>query len=154
MEEPNEVIDTNYIEKLEKHIESTKSNIKYSIDRFDILIIAICSGGLVFSLNFVKNILVSKVGCDFILVKISWISFGLSIIINLFSQVTSYIANDLELKITRSIIKQEKKKIEINLDKQEKNKNIMNNLTLIFNIISLMLLVLGVLLLIIFMIIT
>ena len=71
MEEPNEVIDTNYIEKLEKHIESTKSNIKYSIDRFDILIIAICSGGLVFSLNFVKNILVSKVGCDFILVKIS-----------------------------------------------------------------------------------
>lgn len=151
MEEKKTEIDLQYIDKLEKHQENTKANIKYSLDRFDILIITISSGGLVLSLNFLKEILSSGSYYCSTLIFLSWIAFASAIIINLFSQVSGYFANKIELKITKNIIRKEKKKPEIiNQSKFEKKKTCLDNLTQIFNGLSLLALILGIILLIIF----
>ena len=92
-----------FISNLEAHKEKTVANLKYSIDRFDILIISISSGGLVFSMGFIKDIISKMPPVDFLLLKISWILFGLAIVLNLLSQVTSYYANTFELKITKNL---------------------------------------------------
>jgi hypothetical protein len=140
-----------FIKKLEIHIENTRSNLKYSLDRFDILIIALSSGGLVFSMGFIKDIISPEVETNFLLLKIAWILFGSSIISNLLSQVTGYFANKLEIRITKNIIRQEREKpIKGNKEKDECNKKIVNYLTYFLNGTSLVLLIGAVILLIIF----
>ncbi|NCA84412.1 MAG: hypothetical protein EOM83_02435 [Clostridia bacterium] len=144
-------INKRYIKNLEYHIEGTKANIKYSLDRFDILIISLSSGGLIFSMGFIKDILPKDIEINFLLLKISWILFGASIMINLLSQVTGYYANKMEIKISKNIIRQEKKNEMIgNQQHFESMKKIFNSLTNVFNGLCLFFLIGGVVFLIIF----
>jgi len=143
---------TRYIKNLELHKENTRSNLKYSLDRFDILIITLSSGGLIFSMGFVRDIITPDIEINFLLLKIAWIFFGASIISNLISQVTGYFANKLEIRITRNLIRQERNKpINENHKMVEKNKKSANNLTYLLNATSLALLIGAIILLIIFM---
>lgn len=140
-----------YIQKLESHIEKTDANLKYSVDRFDILIISISSGGLVFSMGYVKDILTKNIHNDFALLKISWVFFGTSIILNLLSQVTSYYANKYEIAISKNIIRQERNKPVIgNQSKLDCRQRIFNFLTNSFNFLSLLLLITAIIILIVF----
>lgn len=144
-----------FIKNLEAHIERTDLNLKYSIDRFDILIISISSGGLVFSMEFVKDLLTKKPDIDFLPLKISWVLFSLSIVLNLLSQVTGYYANKYEITITKNIIKQERNKpIKGNQNNLELGHKIFNSLTIIFNGLSLLFLISAIIILVIFMSIT
>lgn len=138
-----------YIKNLEIHIENTNSNIKYALDRFDILIISISSGGLVFSMGFVKDLLPKEQIIDLLYLKISWILFGLSIIFNLLSQVTSYYANKFEITISQNLIRLERKESEIcNQNSVECKKKIFNFMTNFLNWSSFFLLVTAILMLI------
>ncbi len=140
-----------YINNLEKHIENTESNMKYSLDRFDILIISLSSGGLVFSMSFIKDVEFLKDVQYLILLNISWILFGSSIISNLLSQVTGYYTNKYEIIISRGLIRKKRKKVvRIDLEKVESKGNITNMLTHFFNGMSLILLIGAIILLIIF----
>jgi diacylglycerol kinase family enzyme len=141
-----------FIRNLEDHKEKTTANLKYSIDRFDILIISISSGGLVFSMGFIKDIIPKTPSINFLLLKISWMFFGLAIVLNLLSQVTGYYANNFELKITKNLIRQERKKAMMgNQTSFECKKRIMNFITNLFNVLSLFLLIGGIILFVIFM---
>jgi len=141
-----------FIKNLEDHKQKTLENLKYSLDRFDILIISISSGGLVFSMGFLKDIIPKTPPVNFLLLKISWILFGLAIVLNLFSQVTGYYANNFELKITKNIIRLERKKEMIgNQANFENKKKILNFFTNLFNGFSLILLISGIVLFVIFM---
>lgn len=144
--------DNNFIDKLESHIEKANSNLKYSIDRFDILIISISSGGLVFSMGFVKDLLSAKSNIDFFLLKISWILFAFSIVFNLLSQVTGYYANKYDIKVTKNIIRKEKGKHIIGDQvRLEFIENSMNNLTMTLNATSLFFLISGISIMVVFM---
>ena len=141
-----------FIKKLENHIKNTNSNIKYSLDRFDILIISLSSGGLVFSMGFVKDIISNQENINYLLLKIAWIFFGTAIISNLLSQITGYTANKLEIRITKNIIREEREKqIKGNPKSDEINVKTANFLTHLSNGLSLVLLVGAIILLIIFM---
>ena len=145
-------LDKEYLKKLESLIEKANANLKYSIDRFDILIISISSGGLVFSMSFVKDLLLEKKNIDFLQLKISWILFSTAIIINLLSQISAYYANKYDIKVTRNIINEEiGKPIFGNQCKLELLQNVMNNITVIFNAISLLSLIAAILFLVFFM---
>lgn len=151
VKENKEIQNNNRVEELKKHSEDIKSNIKYSIDRFDILIITISSGGLVLSMNYLNGISDNKVISYECLMILTWISFGSAIIINLFSQVTSYFGNRMELKITRNLIREKNNKSIIGVQSSyECKKRIYDQTTQIFNGLSLFLLVIGVVLLLIF----
>lgn len=141
-----------YIKNLDGHKEKTMANMKYSLDRFDVLIISISSGGLVFSMGYVKDIIAKTISPNYLLLKISWILFGVAIVLNLLSQVTGYYANNFELKITKNIIKQQREKDMIgDQNGFEHKKKIMNFLTRLFNGLSMVILVGGIILLVIFM---
>ncbi|MCX6231216.1 MAG: hypothetical protein NTZ33_06700 [Bacteroidetes bacterium] len=144
-----------YIVNLEAHLDATKDNLKYSLNRFDILIISISSGGLALSMGFVKDILLSKPNVNFLMLKISWILFTLSIVSNLLSQVTSYYANKFEVQLIKNIIKKEKgKELKEDQIEIECKKCIYNKLTHILNGLSLLLLIFAIIILVVFMIIS
>lgn len=148
----NEQDNTRHITKLEKHIEDTKSNIKYSLDRFDVLIITLSSGGIVFSLGFLKDIVSSANVTNFVLLKIAWMFFGSAIISNLFSQVTAYFASKSEIKCSKNIIRIKRgKEPKGDQAKYEHNQKMANTATMALNGTSLILLIAAIVLLIIFM---
>lgn len=70
----------------------------YSEEQFDKLIIYLSSGGLVLTVGFVDNLIEIDHSSCFSLLITTWISFTLSLIINLFSHRTSLRSTDLELK--------------------------------------------------------
>jgi hypothetical protein len=104
------LINKRYVEKLEAHIESTDKIAKYSLERFDILIISLAGGGLVVSISLVKDVIKNFDKIDHTLLKITWVFFGVSLVLNLFSQITSYYANKEEIKISKNLIRKERGK--------------------------------------------
>ena len=119
-----------YIQKLENHIDSTKDAVKYSLERFDILIISLSTSGLILSIGFVKNIINDFDKVNLTLLKISWLLFALALISNLFSQVTGYFANKKEIRISINLIRKKRgKSIKGNQDKMEKSKKIFDSFT-------------------------
>ena len=56
----------NYIEKFESYFEKANSNLKYSIDKFDTMILSISCGGLIFSMGFLKYLLLDKKEIDWL----------------------------------------------------------------------------------------
>lgn len=143
---------TPIIERLEEHKESIKQNIKYSIDRFDILIISLSSGGLVLSTSFAKDFSANFCCPNFLMLKLGWALFALALVLNLISQVTSYIANNTELLIVEDLIREKKGKVKkSNQTVLEKKKVRFNSATNWLNIICLFTFVFGVIVVIIFM---
>ena len=140
-----------YIENLEAHIKSCKESANYSISRFDVLIISLSTGALGFSISFIKDVSPKTVYNNLYLLKISWVLFSASLILNLLSQVTSYYANKYEIKISKSIIREEKGNNNLlNREKVEKWKCILDTWTMYLNGVSLLGFILGIIFLIIF----
>lgn len=143
---------TRYIEKLDLHIESTNKIVKYSLERFDILIISLSGGGLVLSISLVKDVIKNFEKVDHSLLKATWVCFGISLILNLFSQITSYYANKEEVKISRNLIRQKRDKPHThNLRKLERIKCALNFFTVSFNGLCVLAFIVAIVLLIIFM---
>ncbi|NQU32407.1 MAG: hypothetical protein HQ521_04165, partial [Bacteroidetes bacterium] len=128
------IIDKKYIKRLQTYVETTQKAVDYSIERFDILIISLSTGGLVLSIGFVKDIIGDYSKVNTILLKITWLLFACSLIMNLLSQATGYFANRLDLKITRDIIRTEEgKESKINIKGKECSKRIFNASTSFLN---------------------
>ena len=141
-----------YIENLEAHIASTKEIAKYSLERFDILIISLSGGGLVVSISLVKDVIKNFEKIDHTLLKLTWIFFSVSLVVNLFSQITAYYANKEEIKISKSLIREKREKpIKHNLKKIGRIKYCLNSATVILNTVCVLSFVTAIILLIIFM---
>jgi len=144
-------IDEKYVEQLQNYVETIQKSIDYSVERFDILIISLSTSGLILSIGFVKNIIRDFSDVNPILLKITWLLFACSLIMNLISQVTGYYANKYDLKVTRDIIRTEKgKKSKINLKKTECYHKVLNFGTMFLNGGSMTCLIAGIITLIIF----
>lgn len=144
-------VDEKYIEQLQNYVEKTQKAVDYSIEKFDILIISLSTSGLVLSIGFVKDIINDFSKVNPILLKLTWLLFACSLIMNLLSQVTGYFANKLDVKITKDIIRTEKgKESKINVERKECRKKIINTCTSFLNWGSLLCLITGIITLIIF----
>jgi len=151
MTEKKQCNDERYIKKLEEHISYTQKAVDYSLERFDILIISLSTSGLILSIGFVKDIIKDFENINPILLKISWLLFALSLIVNLLSQVTGYLANKYEIKISKNLVRIERNKVVYdNVSKLECYKRIFDFKTNFLNILSLLSLITAIILIIIF----
>lgn len=141
--------DREYISDLKEYLSKAENRVKYSLERFDILIISLSSGGLILALNLYKNF--QELCVDKAFVKLSWLFFSIALIINLSSQVTGYLANKYDIKGTQNEIYEiEKKKIIGNQKHIDKCQKVSNFLTKFFNVTSFLSLTTGIILLILF----
>jgi len=150
--ESSQLSSNRYVEKLESHIKASKEIAKYSLERFDILIISLSGGGLVLSISLVKDVIKNFEKVDHTLLKLTWIAFGSSLVLNLFSQITAYYANNKEIKISKNLIRKERgKELKGNQENLECHKSILNCSTVTLNAFSVLAFVTAIILLIIFM---
>lgn len=141
--------DREYISDLKEYLSKAENRVKYSLERFDILIISLSSGGLILALNLYKNF--QELFVDKVFVKLSWLFFSIALIINLSSQVTGYLANKYDIKGTQNEIYEiEKKKIIGNQKHIDKCQKVFNFLTKFFNVTSFLSLTTGIILLVLF----
>jgi hypothetical protein len=112
MTEKKKKINKRYINKLERFIEKSEETSKYSIERFDLLLISLSTTALVLSIGFVKDLIPNFKEIDTSYLKFSWLLLSLSLILNLISQVTGYFANEYSISVTKNIIKIERGKKE------------------------------------------
>ncbi len=89
-----------------KHRESSIKNKWYGIERIDLLIVSICSGGLYVCFEIIKFLIEKKPLIEYDLLKWSSVFFALGIIINLLSQYYGSAANKFEAKYAGCMIKQ------------------------------------------------
>jgi hypothetical protein len=152
-----ELKDQKYIEELKEYVVTAESRIKYSLERFDILIISLSSGGLLLVMNLYTNFPCSNKTP----INMSWFFFSIALIINLLSQITGYLANKYDLRFTKNEIKftenkrnKNKKKHneenEINQEKTDLIHKRYNKATKWLNILSFISLTIGIIMLIIF----
>ncbi|WP_167611139.1 hypothetical protein [Maribellus sediminis] len=140
-----------YIRNLQNHIDSTKESTRYSSDRFDVLIISLSTSALVFSIGFVKDIIEDIHLIDTSLLKTSWLLFVLSIVSNLISQISGYYSNNLEISISRNLIREERgKSLPKNHKILELIKKNLNKFTIGLNGISFISLIGGICLIVLF----
>ena len=136
-----------HVQKLNVYIDKAKTREKYALERFDILIISLSSGGIALSVTFFEKFeCINKSN-----VFVACIFFSIALIINLFSQVTGYYANNYDIKYTLEEIRElEEKEFFKNYKVYDRFKNVFNYLTTIFNLISLISFIVGMIFLILF----
>lgn len=140
-----------YLKKLAAHEERIRDAIKYSGDRFDVLLISLSTSGLVLSIGFVKNIVPNFTTVNTFCLKTSWALFVVSLLANLFSQITGYFSHQYELKKTIDLNRLERKKEpKYNYRSLDSSSKILNNSTRALNLISTLSLVLGIIFLVYF----
>ncbi len=129
-----------HIDNLNEYIKSAENRAKYSLERFDILIISLSSGGIALSMSFFENFKeINKtyvyVGCIF---------FAIAVIINLLSQGTGYYANRFDIKYSIQEVRElEKKEFESDYQKYDCYKKVFDFITNLFNISSLVSFIIG-----------
>jgi len=139
--------DKKYIESLEKYLLSAEGRVRYSLERFDILIISLSSGGLALSASLFENFKAT----DKTYINIAWIFFSSALIVNLLSQMSGYRANKLDIKCTNILIDEIKDKVaEGTHEKFDSRKVFFNFLTAFFNILSFLSLASAIILIILF----
>ncbi len=141
--------DKEHLSDLKDYVSQAEERVKYSLERLDILIISLSSGGLVLALNLFKNY--QNTCIDKNLLKLSWLFFSLALMINLLSQVTGYLANKYDIIGAKNDIRKLKNKDELAkikwIDRYRKTSDF---LTKWFNISSFLSLAIGITLLILF----
>lgn len=124
-----------HIANLNEYLKTAETRAKYSIERYDILIISLSSGGIALVAGFFdkfKDIDKSDLYYGILF-------FSISIIINLLSQVTGYFANRNDIKYCNEEIKElEGKSYNLNYQKYDCFKKIFDFFTTLFNSISLL----------------
>jgi hypothetical protein len=129
-----------HINNLNEYIKTAESRAKYSLERFDILIITLSSGGIALSMGFFENFKeINKtqvyIGCVF---------FAIAVIINLLSQITGYYANRFDIKYSIQEVRElEKKEFESDYKKYDCYKRVFDFITTLFNISSLLCFITG-----------
>lgn len=135
-----------HIANLNEYLKTAETRANYSIERYDILIISLSSGGIALVAGFFdkfKDIDKSDVYYGSV--------FSIAIIINLLSQVTGYYANRNDIKYCNEEIKElEGKNYYSKYQKYDCFKKIFNFLTTLFNGISLLSFIAGAIFLLIF----
>jgi len=142
-----------YVEDLKVWVEDRKKSIQYSIEQFDKLIITLSSGSLALSIGFVKDIVNITSETNTFILKSSWYSLALSLISVLISQITSYKSHKIETDISEDEIYQYENFQKYDSAKQKVKKwlvSFYNRLTISFNVISFLTLIIGIVLFIIF----
>ncbi|WP_309612824.1 hypothetical protein [Flavobacterium sp.] len=136
-----------YVNKLNTHVDNAKLRAKYALERFDILIISLSSGGIALSATFFEKFE------DIDKLNVFWacIFFSVSLVINLLSQVNGYYANNYDIKYTVEEIREtEKKDFYKNYKVYDCFKNVFDVLTTLFNLISLLSFIVGIICLLLF----
>lgn len=124
-----------YIERIRKYIDEAKEAIKYSIVRFDLLIISLSTGALILSIGYTKGA-VNLVQLP--LIKTAWLVLVGCLVSNLISQVTGYYSNSYDVRVCENLVRKKKnKELKGNQDKYEKFCRRFKTTTLILNGISL-----------------
>ncbi len=140
-----------YLKNLEKHKDSAQEALKYSSDRFDIILVSLSTSALILSIGFAENLIQDKNLIEIFLLKVTWVLFAGSLVFNLLSQVTSYYSHIYDIKLTTNLIRKERSKDIIGNQKSFKWWcKTFNNSTIIQNGISLMCLIAGIIVLLIF----
>lgn len=129
-----------------EHLNNTRERTNYSIRRMDLLIISICGAGIYIIFETLREFKTGKIDIneDYVLAT-SGVLLLLAITINFISQVTGYFANDFEEKYIIEELKSIEGK-EFDLPKQkeyDKNTISYNSWTKICNILSVILMFLG-----------
>ncbi len=138
-----------YVDKLEEHKKASIDNSKYSIRRFDIAIVSLASGGLASCLALIKLIIEKSI--DPILIKFSFALFGITLILNLVSQITSYYSNRYESIVAKNVIRKERGYKEIgNHESFLKWSNNLSKATNLLNLTCLLLFITGLIFMIVF----
>ena len=121
------------IKRKQKILEDLGKDEDYSVEKFDTLIVSLSSGGLVFSIGFVKDVIKNFNCIDLFWLKVCWICFSVALIGNLTSQVTGYFSNKHERKAVRFQIKKLKGDTTNTLDsiisKSQKQSDFFDNCT-------------------------
>lgn len=136
-----------HINNLNEYIKTAESRAKYSLERFDILIITLSSGGIALSMSFFENFKeINKtqvyIGCIF---------FAIAVIINLLSQITGYYANRFDIMYSIQEVRElEKKEFESDYKKYDCYKKFFDFITTLFNICSLLSFMIGITFIILF----
>ena len=136
-----------------KHLNNTRERTNYSIKRMDILVISICGGGIYIIFETLREFKTGGIKIEFpVLLILTGVSLLLAIMTNFISQITGYVANDTEEKfIYLELKKIDGKKIDkCEQDAYNKKVTKFNLLTDIFNISSITLMFIGLVLLAIF----
>lgn len=102
------------IKSINVKIDSLKKDEDYAVEKFDTLIVSLSSGGLVFSVGFVKDVIKDFHKVDLLWLKVCWIFFTLSLICSLISHVTGYHSNRYERRALKCKIKKHKGETVIN----------------------------------------
>lgn len=139
------------IEKLEKWINRRRKDVYYGQKQFDKLIVFLSGGSLVLTTGFVSNLVHISENTDTSFLKYSWIGFTLTLIIILFSHLSSSRANEIEIEMTREeidFLKKCEKYSNTKLLRKERN---YNRLTIYLNWASVLSLLSGIIIFIIFM---
>jgi hypothetical protein len=142
-----------YLDNLNSWVKGRERDLAYSIQQFDKLIVGLSSGSLALSMGFVKDIVKITIETRTALLKVSWYSFAVSLILILFSQVTSYQANKLEIDISNDEIRQYKANHVYDPSDARRNKKFakfFNGSTIYLNIFSFATLVIGIIIFILF----
>jgi hypothetical protein len=139
--------DKKHIKVLKQYLVSANDRAKYSIERFDILIITLSSGGIVLSMSFFEN----YKNIDKTMVYNGCLCFAFALIINLVSQITGYYANRYDIKYVREEIRElEKKSFFETYAKYDCFKKVFNFMTRLFNTSSLVSFVIGMIFIVLF----
>lgn len=139
--------DKKYVASLKDYIATAEGRVKYSLERFDILIISLSSGGLALSASLFENF----ENADKTFINIAWIFFSSALVINLLSQITGYKANKLDIECTQIIIEEVKGNVAQGTHKRlDCYKAVFNFLTTLFNILSFICLTTAIILIILF----
>jgi len=136
-----------FIAALNEYTKTTEGRVSYSLQRFDILIISLSSGGLALGSSMYENFK----SVDHELINIAWIFFSSALVVNLLSQITGYWANKFDIRCTKILIEEEEGKAEIGTHKKlDDVKAIFHHSTSVLNGLSFIALATGIILIIIF----
>lgn len=139
--------DENYIRDLKEYNKTAEARLKYSIERFDILIISLASGGLVLGIN----LHLSFTSAEKVLINYGWFCFSLALISNLLSQLTGYVANKCDIKSVIAEIDEIERDIKnVSSKCYDIWEKIFDKVTHLLNLISLISLIAGIILILIF----
>lgn len=144
-----------YFSELESWLTERKKDLHYSHEQFDKLIIMLSSGGLVLTIGFVRDIVTITNETNTSFLKDSWYLFASALIINLLAQVSSFTANNIELKKTKLELAAHRDNIEFDENSFSLKLNnfifkIINSIIKIFNILSFISIIIGIILFVIF----
>ena len=139
--------DKKHLKELKEYLITALARVKYSIERFDVLIITLSSGGIALSMSFFEN----YKSVDKTMVYNGCVFFAFALIINLVSQVTGYYANKYDIKYVREEIRELEKKVYVeDYKKYDCYKNVFNFMTNLFNASSLISFIIGMIYIVLF----